>query len=86
MSATCARSREALDRFSAEAGAEDEMFAPAGGRVDGLDGMVAQCVLARPGLQSFRLPAPLVTVWLGSYRSSSSAVELRFSSSAARLP
>ena len=47
----CARSREALDRFSAEARSEDEMFGPAGRGVDGLDGMVAQCVLARPCLQ-----------------------------------
>ncbi len=33
---TCARNREAVDRFGAEAGAEDELLAAAGGRVDGL--------------------------------------------------
>ena len=55
---SCARSGKAVDRFVAEARAKDELFAAAGGRVDGLDGMVAERIATRPHLQRFRCRRP----------------------------
>ena len=54
---TCARSRKPLDRLLAETCAQNELFAAAGGRVDGLDGMVGERILARPDLQGFAAAA-----------------------------
>ena len=62
----CARRGKANDRFVAEARAEDELLAAAGGRVDGLDGMIAQRIAAPVPICRDSLPPPLVTVRLGA--------------------
>ena len=54
------RSRRTLHRLLAETGAENELFAAAGGRVDGLDGMVGERISEPvPDLSGIRCLEPL---------------------------